>query len=247
MLHHFLRINQMAPIIFAPVPKSASRTLLKCLEKSFETQTIECKSSGGIGHFQIDEMALRRHLIKGLIKRKRPLIYQHFLPTSRNLECLKKHMSIEEKPKVIVSVRDIYDTAVSCADHQKKDYGPWWIDREENQFFKSDRDAEHSYYWNTMICMKFYASWAIAAKLKNCDVLFVQYDDIVQKPNDIVAQISSFYNFDVRHSFRDLIAIKENVNFGKSGRGLQLPKNAKRYLRDYADTFEGVDFSLIGL
>ncbi|HCY86865.1 MAG TPA: hypothetical protein DHV36_17175, partial [Desulfobacteraceae bacterium] len=177
------------------------------------------KSGGGIGHFYIDKRSLFRSYVS-ILSKKTPIIYQHFLPLEKNRQLITKHLNCDAIPKVIVSVRNIYDVAVSCADHQRNIIGPWWIMREEKKFFAEDNAETHSHMWNAIICLKFYAAWVIAAQIGKWDVCFIDFDVITQNPEVCLKTIADFY--DIAFSGVDsdkLKTISDNVNVGKSRRG----------------------------
>ncbi len=238
---------QKSALIYAPMPKSASNTLLKRVASCINCDIIMPKSSGGIGHFIIDKKPLLR-AYKSIFTHKMPFIYQHFLPLEKNRQHLTKHLNCDTPPKVIVSVRNIYDVAISCADHQQNTIGPWWITREEKTFFNEEGAEFHSHMWNTLICLKFYAAWAIAAQTGKWDVCFVNYDDITKNPESCLTTIFDFYNINFNKIDADkLLTISDNVNVGKNQRGEALETKHKEMLQKFAASFKGIDFSLLGL
>jgi hypothetical protein len=236
---------QPTPIIYAPMPKTASRTLLKSIETGTNARVIEPKSSGGVGHFIINPQSIRRaHL--SIIDRKTPIIYSHFLPLKKNLLTLKSHLNIKsEKPPVIVSVRNIFDVAMSCEDHQWKNYGPWGVLKGENDYFSKNASISHSNIWNAIVCIKFYASWMIAKNMGLWDVKLLSYDMIIDQRQKCLEDISQFFKLSLATNQAE--NIRKNVNKGIKGRGENLDDNARSLLINYAQSFKGIDFSPIGI
>lgn len=243
----FTRHFQLPPIIFAPMPKTASNTLLRRLEACIDCLLITPKSGGGIGHFALDSRQLLRSN-KSILHKKTPIIYQHFLPTENNRKHLCAQLNTQAAPKVIVSIRNIYDVAISCADHQRKDKGPWWITREETSALNTELADEHSHLWNAIICLKFYAAWSIAAQSEKWDIKFIQYDNITQHPGECLKDIANFFEKKISYkSLTDIANIKGNLNIGQPNRGENLDPFFKEALQRLALSFKNIDFSLIGL
>lgn len=243
----FFTSLQPKPIIFAPMPKSASNTLLRRMESVLNCDIITPKSGGGIGHFILDRRQLLR-ASKTIYSRKTPLIYQHFLPTEHNRQSLLKYTHSKATPRIIVSLRNIYDVSVSCADHQRKGGGPWWITKDETNFFSPENADQHSHMWNALICLKFYTAWSIAARSGLWDVLFVDYQDITGAPEKCLQNISQFYEIPFDTLDKDALSqISHNVNIGTSSRGALLDPVYKDQLKAFASTFTDIDFKPIGL
>jgi len=243
-----MKIFQPTPIVYAPMPKTASNTLLKIVQEHIDCTIMKPKSGGGVGHFIInkDELSVAK---RTFITRKTPLVYQHFLPTEKNRLALQEQLNVSQVPKVIVSIRDIFDVAVSCADHQRKSIGPWWINRHENDYLNEELMDEQSYIWNTLVCLKFFASWSIANDSGDWDVKFVQFDKIVNEPKRCISEIAGFYKINIKNSdFMGTSEIRENMNVGVSGRGSHLSKRHKDIIYRIAETYNNkIDFSMIGL
>jgi len=228
------------------MPKSACNTLMHRISASIDCDVLSAKSGGGIGHIIIDDRILLKSN-RTIFTRKTPVVFQHFLPTEKNRRNLLAHLNAGRKPKVIVSVRNIYDVAVSCADHQRAARGPWTVIDHEKRFFDDSRMDEHSHIWNAIFCLKFYASWAVAAKSGEWDVRFVTYDEIVQRPEQCVRDIAEFFKLKITRPNVNLKAIQDNVNKGISGRGDMLHPYYRDLLERFAGTFKDIDFTPIGL
>ena len=244
-----LNVLQKPAVIFAPMPKSASNTLLERLAHTLDACVIKPKCGGGVGHFTINPRGLRPAL-KTLATRKTPLVYQHFLPTDYNRQALQNALNVGDKPKVIVSVRNIYDTVVSAERHQWRGYSPLWVSREENEFMTQDNEAaNHGYFWHAVILMKFYAAWAIAHQTGAWNVKFVTYDEILNNPAACVDDVLKFYG--ITAAVPDNNALEKivgNISPGKTKEETaELPQKYKDLIKDFAASFKGVDFGILGV
>lgn len=237
---------QKPPLLFAPMPKTASNTLLNRLAACLPVTVIKPKSGGGIGHIVIDPDILAVQALKTAASRKIPLLYQHFFPTGHNRDLLKTALNTDAAPKVLVTIRNIDDVALSCMEHQAATNGPWWVARGDDRFFT---DA-HSHFWNALLCLKFYASWAGAAQTGDWTVKFISYDDIVTAPRETLESAAAFFGLQNslnRAAINEAATIKDNMNKGTPGRGATLGEDVKTRLRAFAATFRDIDFTPVGL
>ena len=243
-----LNTLQKPAIIFAPMPKSASNTLLERLLHTLDTTAIKPKSGGGIGHLTINPRGLRPAL-KTVVTRKTPLVYQHFLPTDFNKQILQNALNTSERPKVIVSVRNIYHAILSADRHQWLGYSPLWISREENRFLTQDNEAaNHGYFWHALILMKFYAAWAIAHETGEWDVKFVTYDEILADSAKCVSDILKFYGISAATPDNSALdKIVSNISAKTKDESGELPRKYIDLIQDFAASFQGIDFGILGL
>ena len=90
-------------------PGSASRTLLRSIEKSINKKSIHLKSSSGIGNLIIN-LNLRQKILfklnKKLFLNKTFLFYQHLFPTYYNLYLIDKYIG---PMNFIITYRNIFE------------------------------------------------------------------------------------------------------------------------------------------
>jgi hypothetical protein len=246
-------------ILFAAMPKSASQTLNAMLcESILNSVTIDVRSGLGIGNFTINRQLLESEISK-LERKSIPILYQHFFPTYHN-RCLVEEYFLnkflgkmafytrnKKKPKVIVTVRNIFDVMMSARDHQKRSHGPLAVFKEERKWFLSP--DVHSDIWNGIMCIKFYASWIAAHQNKNWEVKLVTYDEIVDRGALTVSEICRFCG--IRE--KDVVItervndIHQNFSTGEKGRGVGINPFHREVIEQFAGSFTGIDFSPLGL
>lgn len=239
---------QKPAVLLAAMPKSASNTLLARLEHAIDCRVIKPKSGGGMGHLTINPAGLAPAW-KTVFTGTTPLVYQHFLPLEWNRHVVLSHLNVAARPKIIVSVRNIYDAMLSAERHQWAGYGPFWIERMENNYFAKDgAAASHALIWNGIMFTKFYAAWASAHAAGTWDVKFVTYDQIVNAPRACVEDALGFFgltpNLDAP-ALDQIGAVQANIS--PDSNKAELPARYKQMIQDFAGSFTGLDFSPIGL
>ena len=157
--------------------------------------------------------------------------------------------------KVILLVRNIFDTVMSLKDHCEN----------ENVVFPSgymnqdiwDELTEHEKYefLSKLVIpwyINFYVGWRESDYYKSGNVLIVSYEKMTTETKSEFQKICEFINepFDESKFDKVLEGIggkRTRKNKGVAGRGVKLDDNLKKVTRDYTKFYKGVDFSKIGL
>ena len=237
----------MEHIFLAAGVRTASKTLKVRLEHFLRTDCHNLKSGGGIGHL-IPDVTPHLHPSLGLsIKKLKTRLlggsefyYQHLFPTEYNLSVIGRIMPVE-KTKFIVTTRNIFQIADSLKRAHKKsgktgffEFKSTIVDRRREFFFEEDFNI-----LDIMLVINFYALWFDLALRSELDILFVDYDDIVNPDQTKVNHcLSSFLDDNVTLVGRLVSAFGENPE--------TISERAKNQIIEYAGKFD-VNFDRIGL
>jgi hypothetical protein len=143
--------------------------------------------------------------------------------------------------KPMVTVRNLYDTVVSCKERIDMNGGhgsvlpPAYIPLEWNEWSDGDKLLWTAYnvgQWQ----LKFFVSWLEA----DVEKLWVKYEDFYADQRSGFKRIFDYYRLPHPHdSLIDAATSRTNINFNKgvSGRGASLPDGVKRILDAQAATW----------
>lgn len=153
------------------------------------------------------------------------------------------------KLKPIVLVRDLFDVVPSLLDHHKIESTVYPMAVVPPDIVEWDFDRAAMFVTRMVIpwYFNFYVSWQF------CDQkIVIRYEELLTDPVATVKKICGYWNIDISET--DIIeAIKRaeklptRRNIGQAGRGRMLHENEKALIREMANFYKGVDFSLIGL
>jgi len=243
---------QKKPIIFAAGIRTAGTTLKYQMEYAFNAEVVSCKSGSGFGHniLRPDCLPPVKSLARDIVYRKRKILHQHFMPTSYNRSVIQNNFNVPKQIKVIVSLRNIFDVMVSASDNVRKGGGQPFLYIEKN---KNKTEEDLNVLNNVMIqagiyCINFYMSWYLANKTSLYNVMFIDFDDIVNRPINNIKNISHYLELDFNKGFKSEIEhTKANINKGVKGRGVAVPIEVQDIISKFSLAYKDIDFSKIGL
>ncbi len=180
----------------------------------------------------------------------------HRNATYYNMELIKKFNF-----KTVVLVRNIFDIIPSFREYllPRKDYF-YFSYLKDYDFYNLSADQQHDIVIRTHLGWLFeiYVSWYKAKHIHELDVMFVTYDDLVDKTEQTIQNICEYYELDkttdeiintINH-VNDLKSKKKELNFNKGikGRGRTLlTEEQKQYIVKFAKPYVNIDFSLLGI
>ena len=184
---------------------------------------------------------------------KQGVIQQHVRATEANIQYLQ---ALNIKP--IVLVRNIFDALDSMRNMTIKTGTMDYLQgafKDLPQEIQSDITVQKWSFWY----VDFYVSWRRAQQNKRLDIMFVRYEDITEKPEDIFPKILQHINPN-GYSPMSKESILEIVNsLRKNPDKIRLRKGKKRdgysvtsqwnrdFIKKHTEFFPKIDFSSIGL
>jgi len=157
--------------------------------------------------------------------------------------------------KVILQVRDIFDTIVSFYDHLTNDETAVPSGFMNRQTWDAlDQDTRWSYIVDLIIpwYFNFYCGWVTSTLYSDARIKMVTYNDL---KNDTLGTVSSLLDYcgEHRKSAHIQTALdrqktrKNRLNKGVIGRGGTLPEHLKERVRGFTRYYPSVDFAPLGL
>jgi hypothetical protein len=157
--------------------------------------------------------------------------------------------------KVILQVRDLFDTIVSLYDYLTNEETSIPSGFMTRQIWDAlDQDARWSYIVDLIVpwYFNFYCGWVTSSLYTETRIKMVTYNDL---RNDTLGTVSSLLDYCGEHRESDHIQTaldrqntrKTRLNKGLIGRGESLPAHLKERVRSFTRYYPGVDFSPLGL
>ncbi len=180
----------------------------------------------------------------------------HRNATYYNMELVKKFNF-----KTIVLLRNIFDIIPSFREYllSRKDYF-YFSYLKDYDFYNLSVEQQHDIVIRTHLGWLFeiYASWYKAKHKYGLDVMFITYDELVDKTEQTIQKICEYYELDkttdeiaktIKH-VNDLKSKKKELNFNKGikGRGRDLlTEDQKQFIMNFVKPYVNIDFSLLGI
>lgn len=174
---------------------------------------------------------------------------QHLRATTRNIQLLN-----EFRVRPVVLVRNLFDIVISLRDHIHRESGKC------SMFFPGESFAglSEQEQFDTIIDMalpwyvSFFVSWTEAARRGDIPVFWLNYREMMQDKEAVLAQILGFYGLDrYRQAIGKALAragtgSDTRLNVGVSGRGRATLSDAQvdRIYRQVSH-YPGIDFSAV--
>jgi hypothetical protein len=173
------------------------------------------------------------------------LVAQHHVRYSDVTERYIKEFDL----KPVVLVRNLYDIIPSLIDHHRIEsvVYPMAFAPADITGWDFERAAKFITYMVLPWYFNFFLSW------NDCpEKILVTYEDLITNPVEIVQSICANYGIDA--SKGDIVNALERAknsqtrkNVGVFGRGSRLSEHCRRYIKEMASFYDGLDFSKIGL
>ena len=215
------RVDKDHPlIIYAAFPKSASLFLLKLISKGTKLKVRSTRISEGNGQAVIDRARFRRCLDG------RSVVYGHIPCNSYHRSLIRPYerrivVTVRPLPEVVASLKDhIESSGTSPLDPKIGDfpeYYPGYFDADDPTRLAFIIDYLMPWYF------QFLVSWV--EESKHSPVLWVPYEQIVQRPKRTTCSVAQFCGVSCEQERLDKYladAPKVNFNKGIPGRGLEL-------------------------
>jgi hypothetical protein len=232
--------------LLAAAPKSASTYLTRVLSQALSLKIRYVADFYGRNEQQIYLPRLLCALDQDVFVGQ-----QHLRASEAVLDILSKL-----EFRVIVCVRNLYDTVVSFRDHQLAEsvsHPMAMLTREQLGRLSKD---EHLWFVVRMVLpwyFNFYVSWVEAEKSGILPIHWVTYEDLTRDPGPCLGRILDFLEVDLDDATLASCLDKpgdrsERLNVGISGRGeCELTPTQRRAILEMAAFYKGVNFERLGL
>ncbi len=180
----------------------------------------------------------------------------HFEATPYNLEIIKKF-----NLKTVFLYRNIFDILPSIRDHVLKTLDkPQNVLLKDMSFDKMGMQEQFDFLIEDRIHknIKLFVWWYRAKYKQNIDIIFVNYNDLVDSTVETIKQICVFYGLkisdnDIKYAIQNINSVKQSeqkihFNKGVKGRGESLlTAEQKQRIIQIAKKYTSIDFSMIGI
>ncbi len=180
----------------------------------------------------------------------------HFEATHYNLEIIKKF-----NLKTVFLYRNIFDILPSIRDHVLKTLDkPQNVLLKDMNFDKMDESEQFDFLIEDRIHknIKLFVWWYKAKYKQNTDIMFVNYNDLVDSTAETIKNICIFYGLnisdnDINQAIQNINSVKQSeqkihFNKGVKGRGeFLLTGGQKQRIIQIAKRYTSIDFSMIGI
>ena len=230
-------------IVVAASPSSASHTLVRRLEKSYNTRFISLKTGNGSGNLSTS-FNLRAGLLYSYQKIffKETIIYQHLFPTEYNLKYLDRYFNLE-KVKFIITYRNIFEI-INNLQKWKDERKHTPLSFRSNFFEPYDNFESDKFGINIIdpiLIINFYAIWfKIFDKKLLRNILLVNYDEIVNQNKEILEKLENFLNKKIIFDTK----ISDNIWPKKE---YAIKQELKDFIINYCESFKDINFEKIGI
>ena len=222
--------------------KSSSLHLNSKLEKSLGLTATTFKSGSGIGHLNIKigtKKLIKLKLLNSL--NKNILVFQHLFPTKHNIEILDASFGLNNV-KFIITYRNVFDSLKSIINEKKKTNT---FNLLRSKFYPTYQNFNSKKYdiniLDALFVVNFYAMWFKIEKEKYIkNIEFVGFNEITKNISDANKKLSSFLNINLKLEPNIKTNLFNSENF-------ELSRDLKELIIDYANSFEDIDFSRVGL
>ena len=221
---------------------SSSHTLKLRLEQSLKAKAITFKAGSGIGHLNIKIRP--RKLIKlklDILMGRNIIIDQHLFPTKHCIEVLDSIFGIDNI-KFIITYRNIYDTINNFLKRKNSTKSFHMI---RSKFYPTyENFIDHKYginIFDVLCAINFYAMWFKIEKEKYIkNIEFISFEENTKNVETVNKKLSKFLEVDLKLNQN----IKSNI-FKKHD--YIISNDLKKFIKEYASSFNDIDFSRIGL
>lgn len=182
-------------------------------------------------------------------KKLNTVTHQHTRCTNNTIRLLNKHQI-----KPLVLTRSLYDSVISMRNHMiQEPENSWWpMAYIDEDFYKLDTSSQYDFVIDLILpwYINYYVSWYKYTSVKNKDVLWITYEELMKDKVGMLNRILEYYSIDHKVDEEVLLAAEAKIK-GKTRKTVLKGNDQKVYLSEsqkgkinrLTDYYPNVDFN----